>query len=78
MLFPPGKTKMWTQCIVCLKGFFFFCCHVLFNRERVLLGIGKKVCYFCALWDYKFYLNVHFLTKKMSGISGVCFRFLTI
>ncbi len=26
----------------------FFCCHVLFNRERVLLGIDKKVCYFCA------------------------------
>ncbi len=30
------------------------------------------------VWDYKFYLNVHFLTKKLSGISGVWDRFLTI
>ncbi len=59
MLFPPGKTNMWTQCIVCLSFFFFFffCCHVLINRERDLLGIGTKVnvfflnnaCYFVTI-----------------------------
>lgn len=24
MWFPPGKTKMWTQCIVCLQVLLFF------------------------------------------------------
>ncbi len=30
---------------ICFSFFFY---HVLINRERVLLGIGTKVRYFCA------------------------------